>query len=32
MQNTIINGILPTVFAIMVFAIIGNSIQNIALG
>jgi hypothetical protein len=31
MQNKIIKSILPTVFAIMVFAIIGNSIQNTVL-
>jgi hypothetical protein len=31
MENTIIKNILLTVFAIMVLAIIGNSIQNIAL-
>lgn len=31
MENKIIKSILPTVFAIMVLAIIGNSIQNIAL-
>jgi hypothetical protein len=31
MDNKIIQSILPTVFAIMVLAIIGNSIQNIAL-
>ena len=31
MQNKIIKSILPTVFAIMVLAIIGNSIQNTVL-
>jgi|GEM_PF-2295985 len=31
MENKIIKSILPTVFAIMVLAIIGNSIQNMAL-
>jgi hypothetical protein len=31
MQNKIIKSILPTVFAIMVFAILGNSIQNTVL-
>ena len=31
MQNKIIKSILPTVFTIMVLAIIGNSIQNMAL-
>jgi hypothetical protein len=31
MENKIIKSILPTVFAIMVLAIIGNAIQNIAL-
>ena len=31
MENKIIKSILPTVFAIMFLAIIGNSIQNIAL-
>ena len=31
MQNKIIKSILPTIFAIMVFAIIGNSIQNTVL-
>ena len=32
MENTIIKSILPTLFAIMVLAVIGNSVQNIALG
>ena len=31
MDNKIIKSILPTIFALMVLAIIGNSIQNIAL-
>ena len=31
MENKLIKSILPTVFAIMVLAIIGNSIQNIAM-
>ena len=31
MDNKIIKSILPTIFALMVFAIIGNAIQNIAL-
>jgi hypothetical protein len=32
MKNKIIQNIIPTVFAVMVLAIVGNSIQNIAFG